>query len=468
MSDDYKFFSQVNKSFDKAAAYTRFDRGLLKQIKVCNNILHITFPIERDDGSIEVIEGWRVEHSHHKLPSKGGIRYAMTVNEDETMALAALMTYKCAVVNVPFGGAKGGIRIDRRNYSDKEIERITRRYTYELCRKNFIGPGLDVPAPDYGTGEREMAWILDTYRQLNSDLNAEACVTGKPVSQGGIRGRTSATGRGIYFGIREACSNVEDMKQLGLEPGLEGKTFIVQGLGNVGYHAAQNLIEGGAILVGVAELEGSIYCEKGIDLSKLMSYRKETGSILNFEGARNLDHRSRVLEMECDILIPAALENQLNEQNASRIKAKIVGEAANGPTTTEADEIMSQRGILVIPDHFLNAGGVTVSYFEWLKNLSHVRFGRLGKRFEEASARKLLTVIEEISDRRFTEEELGYLAQGGGESELVDSGLEETMIVAYNEINVLRKKHNVDLRTAAFISGIEKVGKIYESMGIFP
>lgn len=468
MSDDYKFFAQVNKAFDKAAEYTKFDKGLLAQMKICNDVLHVTFPLEKDDGSIEVIEGWRVEHSHHKLPTKGGIRYAMTVNEDETMALAALMTYKCAVVNVPFGGAKGGIRINKSKYSKSEIERITRRYTYELIRKNFIGPGSDVPAPDYGTGEAEMAWIMDTYRQLNPELNAEGCVTGKPISQGGIRGRKEATGRGVYFGIAEACQNKEDMEMLGLETGIEGKTFVVQGLGNVGYHAAKYLTEAGARLVGVAELEGSIYDETGIDLEKLVEYRKDKGTIIGFDGTRELDGRYQVLETECDILIPAALENQLNESNARNIKAKIIGEAANGPTTAEAHDILKNRGALIIPDNYLNAGGVTVSYFEWLKNLSHVRFGRLGKRFEETSYRKILNVIENISDRKFTDEEMGYLAQGAGEYELVDSGLAETMINSYNEINELRKKHDVDLRTAAFINSIEKVGMIYESMGIFP
>ncbi len=468
MSDSYQFFAQVNKAFDKAASYTNLDRGLLAQMRICNDVLHITFPLEKDDGSIEVIEGWRVEHSHHKLPTKGGIRYAMTVNEDETMALAALMTYKCAVVDVPFGGAKGGIRIDKKKYSETEIERITRRYTFELYKKNFIGPGLDVPAPDYGTGEKEMAWILDTFRQISTDINAEGCVTGKPISHGGIRGRKEATGRGVYFGVREACNHVEDMKELGLEPGLEGKTFVIQGLGNVGYHAAKNMIEGGAKLIGIAELEGSIWSEEGIDLDNLVQYRKEAGTILGFEGTKELETRDKALELDCDILIPAALENQLNEKNASRIKAKIIGEAANGPTTSEAHEILKNRGTLIIPDNYLNAGGVTVSYFEWLKNLSHVRFGRMGKRFEETSYRKILSVIENISDRRFTDKELEYLAQGAGEGELVDSGLEETMIQAYNEINELRKKHNVDLRTAAFISSIEKVGLIYESMGIFP
>lgn len=465
---DYKFFNQVNRAFDLAAQFSSFDKGLLKQIKICNSVYHFTFPLKRDDGTIEVLDGWRVEHSHHKLPTKGGIRFSKAVNEDETMALAALMTYKCAVVDVPFGGAKGGIKIEKSEYSEAELERITRRYTYELIKKDFIGPGSDVPAPDYGTGAREMGWILDTYRQLKQDLNSEGCVTGKPIEQGGIRGRTEATGRGVYFGIQEACDNTEDMKSLGLEPGLEGKTFVVQGLGNVGYHAAKYLIEGGAILVGVAEIEGSIYDADGIDLEKLMSYRKESGSIIGFEGTEELEDNTTVLKAECDILIPAALENQINDNNASEIQAKIIGEAANGPTTTSAHETLKERGALIIPDNYLNAGGVTVSYFEWLKNLSHVRFGRLEKRAEETSYRKILSVVENISDRVFTKEEMAHLSQGAGEYELVDSGLKETMIIAYQQINELRKKHDIDLRTAAFLSAIDKVGVIYKQMGIFP
>lgn len=465
---DYKFFEQVNKAFDTAAKYTRFNKGLLDQIKICNNVYHITFPLERDDGSIEVIHGWRVEHSHHKLPTKGGIRFSTTVNEDETMALAALMTYKCAVVDVPFGGAKGGVKIDKTRFSDEEIERITRRYAYELIKKGFLGPGSDVPAPDYGTGAREMGWILDTYRQLKSDINAEACVTGKPIPQSGVRGRTEATGRGVYFGIREACRNKEDMEKLGLVQGLEGKTFVIQGLGNVGYHAAKYMTEGGAKLVGVAEMEGSIYDEDGIELEDLIDYRRENGSIIGFEGTTELEHNAAVLESECDILIPAALENQLKESNAPNIKAKIIGEAANGPTTASAHETLKDKGALIIPDNYLNAGGVTVSYFEWLKNLSHVRFGRMEKRFEESSFRKILSVIENVSDRRFNEAELDQLARGADEYDLVDSGLEETMINAYGELNELRKKHDIDLRTAAFLNAIEKVGIIYEQMGIFP
>jgi len=464
----YKFFEEVNKNFDRAASYTKFDKGLLSQIKICNDILHITFPLERDDGTIEAIHAWRVEHSHHKLPVKGGIRYSLTVNEDETMALAALMTYKCAVVDVPFGGAKGGIKIDKSNYSQEELERITRRYTHELIKKNFIGPGSDVPAPDYGTGAQEMAWILDTFRQSVTDINAEGCVTGKPIPMGGIRGRKEATGRGVFFGIRQACEDKSDMESIGLDPGLEGKTFVIQGLGNVGYHAAKYMIEGGAKLIGVAEREGSIYNENGISLENLVRFRKETGSIIGFEGSKELENNKAVLECPCDILVPAALENQITETNVKNVKAKIIGEAANGPTTSAAHDYLKERGCLIIPDNYLNAGGVTVSYFEWLKNLQHVRFGRMGKRFEENSYRKILSVIENLSDRRFSSKELNYLAQGGGESELVDSGLEETMSNAYEEINELRKIHDVDLRTAAFISSINKVGIIYEQMGIFP
>lgn len=465
---DYKFFDQVNKAFDKAASYTNLDNGMLAQMKACNDVLHIQFPIEMDDGSIRVIDGYRVEHSHHKMPTKGGIRYSTMVSEDETMALAALMTYKCAVVDVPFGGAKGGIKINPKEFSVTELERITRRYTFELYKKNFIGPGNDVPAPDMGSGAREMGWIFDTYRQLSNDINAEGCVTGKPVGQGGIRGRTEATGRGVYFGIKEACDDAEDMKALGLKRGIDGKTFVIQGLGNVGYYTAKYMTEAGAKLIGVAEYDGSIYNEKGIDLEDLMEFKNEKGGIAGYDKAKKLKTNTSVLEVDCDILIPAALENQLTEQNAPKIKAKIIGEAANGPTTDRAHEIIKERGALIIPDNYLNAGGVTVSYFEWLKNIQHVRFGRMGKRFEENSYKKILSVIETISDRKFTEKELSVLAKGGGESELVDSGLEETMVNAYNEINNLRKVHSVDLRTAAFISAITKVGSMYKGMGIFP
>lgn len=465
----YKFYEQVNINFDKAAKYTRFDKGILAQIKICNTVYHVTFPVQRDDGTIEVIEGWRVEHSHHKTPTKGGIRFSHKVDEDETMALAALMSYKCAIVDVPFGGAKGGVKISTRDYSETELERITRRYTYELIKKGFIGPGIDVPAPDYGTGAKEMGWILDTYRQMKDDLNAEACVTGKPIQQGGIRGRTEATGRGVYFGIREACNIKEDMKNVGLETGIDGKTFVVQGLGNVGYHASKYMTEAGAKLIGVAEIEGSIYDENGIDLEELMDYRKVNGSIIGFGNSKELKERDDALFLECDILIPAALESQITGDNADKVKAKIIAEAANGPTTADGHDILKNRGALILPDSYLNAGGVVVSYFEWLKNIQHVRFGRMGKRFDETSLKKILGVIENISDRKFTDAELEDLAHGAEEYDLVDSGLEETMITAYQEIVSIRNEHDLDdLRTAAFISAINKIGIMYEQMGIFP
>ena len=465
------FFAQVNRNFDEAARFTDYPSGLLEQIKTCNGIYHIAFPHKRDDGSIEVLHGWRAEHSHHKLPVKGGIRYSMLVNEDEVMALAALMTYKCAIVDVPFGGAKGGLRIAKWKYSSSELERITRRYTYELIKKNCIGAGIDVLAPDFGTGEREMAWIVDTYLAFAPDqLEALACVTGKPVTQGGVRGRKEATGRGVCFGIREACRIAEDMKLLGLSPGLEGKSVVVQGLGNVGYFTAKFLQEGGAILVGLAEYEGAVYNPKGLDLEKVVAHRSENDSILDFPGATNVHPNAAALELECDILIPAALENQITHENAPRIKAKIVAEAANGPTTPEAHHIFKKKGILTIPDVYLNAGGVTVSYFEWLRNLAHVRFGRLGKRFDESIHKGLLEGTERLTGKKFAEEELKKLARGASEEDLVNSGLEETMSTAYHEIRETQKQHgkDVDLRMASFITALHKIAQSYMERGIFP
>jgi glutamate dehydrogenase (NAD(P)+) len=471
MSENLSFFDQVCQNFDKAAAYTQYPKGLLEQIKVCNSVYHMAFPIAKDDGSIEVIHAWRAEHSQHKLPTKGGIRYDWRVNEDEVMALSALMTYKCAMVDVPFGGAKGGIRIDRRNYSNAELERITRRYTYELFRKGFIGPAVDVPAPDYGTGPKEMSWIADTYMALApQDVNALGCVTGKPVEGGGVRGRTEATGRGVFFGIREATLDAVDMKKLGLSPGLAGKTAVVQGLGNVGYYAAKFLADAGATLVGLAEREGSIAAPGGLDLEAVMAHRKATGSILGFPGAKNLPDRYSALELECDVLVPAALENQITDENVDRIRAKIIGEGANGPVTSGASTRLYERGVMVVPDMYLNAGGVTVSYFEWLKNLSHVRFGRMEKRWEERAALKLLSAVEKASGQRFGEDEKQGFAAGPGEEDLVNSGLEETMISSYREIRETRRRHSdaPDLRTAAFIVAIDKICTTYGDMGIFP
>jgi glutamate dehydrogenase (NAD(P)+) len=471
MSQTYSFFQSVERSFDKAAEFTKWDKGLLEQIKACNSIYTMRFPVKMDDGRIEVIEAYRVQHSQHKSPCKGGIRFSDAVNQDEVMALASLMTYKCAIVNVPFGGGKGGIKIDPRKYSAYELEKITRRYTAELVKKNFIGPGIDVPAPDYGTGEREMAWIVDTYASLKpGEIDAAGCVTGKPISQGGVHGRKEATGLGVFFGIREICRMEETMQRLGLTHGIEDKTVVIQGMGNVGYHSAKFFREGGAKVVAIAEYEGAVYNANGLNEEELFKHRKATGSILNFSGATNLASTTDALELDCDILVPAALENVINKHNAPRIKAKIIAEAANGPLTPDADEILTSKGALVVPDMYLNAGGVTVSYFEWLKNLSHVRYGRMEKRFRENKNMHILTQMEELTGRQVSAEERAAIMRGADEIDLVHSGLEETMISATREIMEIWNANPTipDMRTAAYVNAINKVANSYMELGIFP
>ena len=468
---EYSFFQSVERSFDKASKFTKWETGILEQIKACNSIYSMKFPVKMDDGRIEVIEAYRVQHSQHKSPCKGGIRFSLAVNQDEVMALAALMTYKCAIVNVPFGGAKGGIKISPRSLSTYELEKITRRYTSELVKKNFIGPGIDVPAPDYGTGEREMAWIVDTYQSLKpGEIDAAGCVTGKPISLGGVRGRKEATGLGVFFGVREVCLMHDVMAKAGLSVGIEHKNVIVQGLGNVGYYSAKFFREHGAKVIAIAEFEGAIYCKEGLNEEDVFQHRKKTGSILNFPGATNIEKSSDALEMECDILIPAALENVIDGNNAPRIKAKIIGEAANGPLTPEADEIFAKKGILVIPDMYLNAGGVTVSYFEWLKNLSHVRYGRLEKRFTENANINILNQIEELTGKKVTSADKEIITHGPDEIDLVHSGLEETMINATREImDIWNANPSIpDMRTAAYVCAINKVGTSYAELGIFP
>ena len=467
---DYSFFGAVSKSFDKAAKFTQWDSGLLEQIKQCNAVYRMNFPVKIDD-KIEVIKAYRVQHSHHKTPCKGGIRFSTAVNLDEVMALAALMTFKCAIVNVPFGGAKGGISIDPKKYTAYQLENITRRYTAELIKKNFIGPGTDVPAPDYGTGEREMAWILDTYSSMRpGDIDAAGCVTGKPVTQGGVRGRREATGLGVFYGIREVCKMPDVMKKLGLTIGVEGKRVIVQGLGNVGYHAAKFFREGGAKLICLAEHDGAVYSESGLNEEDVFQYKKKTGSIKDFPGTKFIPTSAEALELECDILIPAALENVINGENAPRVKAKIIGEGANGPLTPEADEVFVQKGILVIPDMYLNAGGVTVSYFEWLKNLSHVRYGRMEKRFTENLNAHILGTIEDLTAKKVSDREREFILHGPEEADLVYSGLEETMITATHEImNAWKNNPKIpDMRTAAYVVAIDKVATSYNELGIFP
>ncbi len=469
-ANETNFFTDVCKNFDYAAQFTGHPEGLLSQIKACNSVYRFQFPIRRGNG-FEVIDAWRVEHSHHMSPTKGGIRYSEMVNEDEVMALAALMTYKCAIVNVPFGGAKGGIKITPKNYTTGELENITRRYTTELIKKNFIGPGIDVPAPDYGSGEREMSWIADTYMTMNpGQLDALGCVTGKPIALHGIHGRKEATGRGVAYAIRECVRITEDMQKIGLKAGLDDKTVIVQGLGNVGYHTAKFLTEFGATIVGLCEYEGAIYNANGINVDEVFAHRKLTGSILGFPGAKEFKNSAEGLEQPCDILVPAALENVITTENIRNIKAKIIAEAANGPVTPEAEVIFTEMGGIIIPDMYCNAGGVTVSYFEWLKNLSHVAFGRMEKRYAENSNSNLINTLESLTGKSIPSEHRLMIVKGASELELVNSGLEDTMIHSYHEIReIMLSKPGIEtLRTAAFVGSIDKIAVSYMNLGIWP
>jgi glutamate dehydrogenase (NAD(P)+) len=465
------FYATVQSNFDKAAKLTEHPKGLLAQIKACNSVYQMRFPVKIGN-SYEVIEAYRVQHSHHRLPTKGGIRYSSMVDQEEVMALASLMTYKCAIVDVPFGGAKGGIKINPRKYSEDSLQRITRRYTVELIKKGFIGPSVDVPAPDYGTGSREMAWILDTYMAFSKgEIDAAGCVTGKPVNQNGIRGRTEATGRGVFYGIREAVNQIADMKALGLAAGMAGKRIVIQGFGNVGsYSGLISQEEGDALIVGVAEYDGTIYNPKGIDMEKLIRHKKKTGSIVGMPGTQLLNDKDAWVGLDCDILIPAALENQITGANAPMIKAKIIAEAANGPITADAEDFLNKAGILIIPDMYLNAGGVTVSYFEWLKNLSHMRFGRMEKRFNHNTYMNIVETVEKITDHSIDQKIKNQITKGADEIDLVRSGLEETMVTAYLNISELKKRRKKipDLRTAAFVNAIDKVANDYLALGVFP
>lgn len=470
MASKEQFYESIGINFDKAARYLDVDKGILEQIKVCNSVYEMRFPV-KIDGQYQVLEAFRVQHSHHRLPVKGGIRYSHMVNQEEVMALAALMTYKCALVGVPFGGAKGGVQINAREYTKEQLEQITRRYTAELIKKNFIGPAVDVPAPDYGTGEDEMAWILDTYRAMaGHDLNSTACVTGKPVDVGGINGRSEATGRGVFFALRETLNDEELMAGIGMEPGTEGKTMAIQGLGKVGSKTGKICQkEGGMKVIAVAEIEGAIYCEDGIDIDALIKHRSDTGSILHFPGATNLPDCEDALYVECDVLVPAALESQLRSDNAGKVRAKVIAEAANGPITSGGEQILLDNGIMIIPDLYANAGGVTVSYFEWLKNLNHVRFGRMTEKFNESSYDKIVRLVERLTGEEISIEERLDLIRGGDEIDMVRSGLEETMVATFRFIREeMRNSGITDMRTAAYVVSLKRIAVDYERLGIFP
>jgi len=464
------FFDDVNQYFDAACRHTEISPDILDQIRACNSVYRLRFPVRRDDGTIVVIEGYRAEHSHHRLPTKGGIRYSLDVSQSEVMALSALMTYKCAVVDVPFGGAKGGVCVDPRNESTSFLERVTRRYTSELIRKRFIGPDVDVPAPDVGTGEREMGWIYDTYKILGPDtLNALACVTGKATSVHGVSGRREATGLGAVIALEHFLSEKEDVKPLGLETGLAGKRIIVPGLGKVGLHAALAAIERDAVIVGVSVSDGALYDEGGLDVEAVLLHRSETGSLRGFPDARYLANPDAILEEPCDVLIPSALEHQITAENAPKLHAKVIVEAANGPVEPDADTILREAGTVVLPDIYANAGGVVVSYFEWIKNLSHVSFERMTRRYQQISNNRILDAISHLTGKSVPPEDAALLLQAPNEIDFVRTALENTMAISYERIHELWKRRSLpDLRTAAYLSAVESVASSYALDGIFP
>ena len=467
------FRDSVDIMFNRAVALLDLPPGLSEKIRVCNATYTVRFGV-RLRGEIRTFTGYRAVHSEHMEPVKGGIRYSLGVNQDEVEALAALMSYKCALVDAPYGGSKGGLCIDPLEYDEHELEQITRRFAYELIKRDLINPSQNVPAPDMGTGEREMAWIADQYQRMNTtDINGRACVTGKPVIGGGIQGRTEATGRGVQYALQEFFRHPEDIKSAGLIGKLDGKSIILQGLGNVGYHAAKFLSEeDGARITGVIERDGAVRNSDGLDIEALKLWVAENGGVKDFPGASYTSDGASVLEADCDILIPAALEGVIHRENAGGIQARLIVEAANGPVTASADIILREKGIVIIPDMYANAGGVTVSYFEWVKNLSHIRFGRMERRREEARNQLIVEELERLSSSDISWQltpdfKMKYL-KGATELELVRSGLDDTMRGAYNDMaEVWRRRSDVpDMRTAAYLVSIGKVAGAYTAKGL--
>jgi glutamate dehydrogenase (NAD(P)+) len=468
------FRQSVDLMFNRAVALIELPPGLEGKIRVCNATYTVRFGV-RLRGQIQTFTGYRSVHSEHMEPVKGGIRFATGVNQDEVEALAALMTYKCALVEAPFGGSKGGLCIDPRQYDEHEMEMITRRFAYELIKRDLINPAQNVPAPDMGTGEREMAWIVDQDMRMNTtDINGRACVTGKPPNAGGIAGRVEATGRGVQYALQEFFRYPEDRNAAGLSGTLDGKRVIVQGLGNVGYHAAKFLSEeDGCKVVGIIERDGALVDESGLDIEAVRNWIATHGGVKGFAGATYVEEGSKVLENECDILIPAALEGVINLDNAANIQAPLIIEAANGPVTAGADEILRKKGAVIIPDMYANAGGVTVSYFEWVKNLSHIRFGRMQRRQEEARHQLIVDELERLSADtgigwNLTPDFKTKYLRGAGELELVRSGLDDTMRIAYQAMQAVwhEREDVTDLRTAAYLVAIDRVAKSYQAKGL--
>ncbi|NIY78549.1 Glu/Leu/Phe/Val dehydrogenase [Celeribacter sp. HF31] len=467
MSNSHGFLADVTNMFNDAAEILALEEGLAEKIAVCNTTLTTRFGV-RLRGKMYTFEGWRAVHSNHPSPAKGGIRFAPYANHEEVEALAALMSYKCALMDLPFGGSKGALKVDPNDWAPHEMERITRRFAQELARHEFLSPSQNVPAPDVGTNETTMIWIADEYRRMKShDINANACVTGKPLAMGGIEGRIEATGRGVQYAIQAFFQTPEDVAKIGMDESLEGRTVVVQGLGNVGYHAAKFLSEeSGCKIIAVVERDGSIRNPDGLDIEALRKHMTETGGVSGFEGGE-FDSGS-ALSDACDILIPAALESAIHDGNAHEIKAKLIVEAANGPVTYAANTILRERGVVIIPDLYANAGGVTVSYFEWVKNLTHIPFGLMERRRDEEGSRMLARQIENMTGCHFPAESAEPFLSGAREIDLVRSGLDEKMRSAYGEMSRLwnASEDIPDLRTAAYIIAVKRIAEIYRALGI--
>lgn len=467
--ESMSFREGVERMVDRATLAAGLDPNTARIIKASSAVLQVRFPV-RVRGGIEVFTGWWSVHSTHRLPAKGGLRFAPHVNQDETEALSALMSYKCALADIPFGGAKGGLMIDPSRYSVDELREITRHFAQELARRGFLDPATNVPAPDMGTSAREMSWIADTYKTLYpEDVNQDACVTGKPVSRGGIPGRTEATGKGVQLALQEYFRHPEEVAKCGLSDGLAGKRIIVQGLGNVGYHAAKFLAEEDqARIVAIIERDGAVLNEDGLNVHDVRQYLAEHGGVKGFQGGTYMDDGAKALQLECDILIPAALESQIHAENAMLIQAKLIAEGANGPVTYEADEILRRRGIVMLPDIWVNAGGVTVSYFEWTRNLSHMRFGRLQRRFDELRGQNYASALEQMTGRDMPGKLRGEIVRGASELDLVRSGLDDTMRAAFADIRDTMKRNPEihDYRTAAYVIAIRKLAQSYHDLGL--
>ncbi len=463
------FRQSVDHMVDRALTMMELDPGIANAIKTCTSVLQVSFPVEIR-GKVELFTGWRAVHSIHRLPAKGGLRYSQNVDQQEVEALAALMTYKCAIVDVPFGGSKGGLYINPDDYTRDELKLITRRFARELAAAGFLNPATNVPAPDMGTGQREMAWIADTYKHLYpEDVNALACVTGKPVAHGGVNGRTEATGRGVQYALQEFFRHKEEVNACCLDGDLEGKSIIVQGLGNVGYHASKFLSEeDGAKITTIIEHDGAIHNPDGIHVDEAYYHRCSHGGLKGFAGGEFIEDSASALELECDILIPAAIEGVITEINAPNIRAKLIAEAANGPITFEADRILRNRGITILPDAYVNAGGVVVSYFEWIRNLSHLRFGRIERRLDEARGRNVVRALEETTGRKVPDWVSEKLCRGADELDLVRSGLDDSMRQAMQEIIDIRsrKPEIEDFRTAAYVLALQKLARSYIDIGV--